>query len=331
MRCRALSAFVFILILTGLTGCKKPPNSVSGGAAYLVPVQPPKSHYLIDARVDAARALIEGQEKITLKNNSSLPLNVVALDWQMNGSSSMDVTAQGQKLSPKAGPSASNPGSPVFFNLPRAVVPGEELKLDISFRQKFGDPKEESGGTTSWYPRLWWDGLPVHEAFSVKLEVPEGYALAASGRLDPKTGRYEAESARTFGIYLGKGMKTESREVDGVLITSLFTEKGAKAASICLETAADAIKYYKEWLGFYPFPFLTIIPGGPGAGAVILSPPASSPSTALKPTKKENRRGIGSTSPRMKSAMNTGESGLWTPTIPLGSGFAWGSSRIRAI
>ena len=234
------------------------------GAAYLVPVQPPKSHYLIDARVDAARALIEGQEKISLKNNSSLPLNVVALDWQMSGSSSLDITAEGQKLSPKAGPSPSNPGSPVFFNLPRAVDPGEELKLDISFRQKFGDPKEESGGTTSWYPRLWWDGLPVHEAFSVKLEVPAGYALAASGRLNPKTGRYEAESARTFGIYLGKGMKTESRDVDGVRITSFFTEKGAKAARICLETAADAVKFYKDWLGLYPFPFLTIIPGGPG-------------------------------------------------------------------
>jgi tetratricopeptide (TPR) repeat protein len=51
-----------------------------------------------------------------------------------------------------------------------------------------------------------------------------------------------------------------SREVDGVLITPVFTEKGSKAAAVCLETAADAVHYYREWLGFYPFPFLTIIP-----------------------------------------------------------------------
>jgi len=43
-----------------------------------------------------------------------------------------------------------------------------------------------------------------------------------------------------------------------------FTEKGAKAAAVCLETAADAVHFYKEWLGFYPFPFLNIIPGGDG-------------------------------------------------------------------
>jgi tetratricopeptide (TPR) repeat protein len=48
------------------------------------------------------------------------------------------------------------------------------------------------------------------------------------------------------------------------LISSYFTDKGAKAAAICLETAADAIHFYKQWLGFYPFPFLSIIPGGAG-------------------------------------------------------------------
>ena len=96
------------------------------------------------------------------------------------------------------------------------------------------------------------------------MDVPQGWVLAASGRLDPKTGRYEAAAARTFGMFLGKDMKSASREADGVLITSVFTEKGAKAAAICLETAADAVRFYKNWLGFYPFPFLTIIPGGSG-------------------------------------------------------------------
>ena len=59
-------------------------------------------------------------------------------------------------------------------------------------------------------------------------------------------------------------MKTAEKEVDGVLITSYFTDKGAKAAALCLETAADAVRFYKEWLGFYPFSFLNIVPGGSG-------------------------------------------------------------------
>lgn len=257
------NALMFLSILTLFSGCKEQSSLASGGGHFRMPIQPPKSRYIIDARVDAVRAAIEGQEKIILKNSSNLAINIIAIDWQIGDSSPLEVMAHGQKLSPSDGSSGAA-GPPVFFSLPKAVPPGEELELDINFKQKFGEPQEESGGTTNWYPRLWWDGLPLHDAFSVKLEVPAGYALAASGRLDPKTGRYEAESARTFGIYLGKGMKTQSREAEGVLITSLFTDKGSKAAGICLETAADAIKFYKDWLGFYPFPFLTIIPGGPG-------------------------------------------------------------------
>jgi len=98
----------------------------------------------------------------------------------------------------------------------------------------------------------------------VKICAPEGFAVIASGRLDPRTGRYESSAARTFGLCLAPGLKSAARETDGVLITAYFTDKGAKAAAICLETAADAVHFYKDWLGFYPFQVLNIIPGGEG-------------------------------------------------------------------
>jgi len=118
--------------------------------------------------------------------------------------------------------------------------------------------------TSRFSPCLWWDGLSGQDSYSVKLDMPQGYTLAASGRLNPKTGRYENTGARTFGIFLGKNMKAESRDVDGVMVTTAATEKGAQAAAICLDTAAGVIKYAKSWLGFYAFSFLTIIPGGSG-------------------------------------------------------------------
>ncbi|HRD02059.1 MAG TPA: hypothetical protein PLP57_05365 [Candidatus Saccharicenans sp.] len=257
------NVLIILLILPLFAGCKEKSNIPSSREQFWVPSPPPKSRYIIDARVDAAKAAIEGQEKIILKNTSKLPIYVIALDWQISDLSSLEVIAHGQKLSPLGGPSGAI-GSPVFFDLLKAVAPGEKLELNINFKQEIEEPLEESLGGTHWYPRLWWDSLPLHDDFSVRLETPAGYALAASGRINPETGRYEAESTRTFGIYLGKGMKTQSREVEGVLITSLFTEKGSKAAAICLETAADAIKYYKDWLGFYPFSYLTIVPGDAG-------------------------------------------------------------------
>ena len=234
--------------------------------AYWTPTDPPKSHYVIDARFDLSlKGAIEGKETIVLKNTSLRPIDVVAVDWSMGPACSISVTTSGSFLTPLNPENKPVLSSPLFYPLTEPLAPGKRLKLEVEFRKAVEFPAEDTDfGDTGWYPRLWWDGLPLHDSFSVKIDVPAGFALAASGRLNPKTGRYENEGARTFGMYLGKGMKTESREAEGVLITTLATEKGAKAAAACLDTAVDVIKYCQKWLGFYPFSFLNIIPGGSG-------------------------------------------------------------------
>jgi tetratricopeptide (TPR) repeat protein len=234
--------------------------------AYWSPAEPPKSHYAIDARLDLSpKGAIEGTETIVLKNASRLPISVVALDWSQGPASSISVTASGSTLAPLNPEKKPVLSSPLVYLLPKPLAPGKKLELDVTFRKTVEFSAEDTEfGDTHWYPRLWWGGLPLHDSFSVKLDVPAGFALAASGRLDQETGRYKNKGARTFGIYLGKNMKTEFREVEGVLVTTVATEKGAKAAAACLDTAMDVIKFCKEWLGFYPFSFLNIIPGGRG-------------------------------------------------------------------
>lgn len=233
---------------------------------YWAPADPPKSHYLIDARVDLSpKGSVEGKETILLQNTSRLPLGVVALDWSMGTTSTISVIASGSTLTPLDPEKKPALSSPLTYLLPEPLAPGKKLKLDVTFSKMVEFSAEDTEyGDTHWYPRVWWDGLQLHDSFSVKLDVPAGFALAASGRLNPKTGRFENKGARTFGIYLGKSMKTESRESEGVLVTTLATEKGGKAAAACLDTALDVIKFCKEWFGFYPFSFLNIIPGGRG-------------------------------------------------------------------
>jgi len=237
-----------------------------GQKAYWTPADPPKSHYVIDARLDLSpKGAIEGKETILLKNTSRLPMSMVAVDWSMGPESTISVIASGSALTPLNPENKPVLSSPLFYPLLEPLAPGKQLKLEVTFRKTVEFSAEDTDfGDTRWYPRLWWDGQPLHDSFSVKLDIPAGFALAASGRLNPRTGRYENKGARTFGIYLGKNMKTESRESEGVLITTLATEKGAKAAAACLDTAVDVIKYCKGWLGFYPFAFLNIIPGGSG-------------------------------------------------------------------
>ena len=249
-----------------LGACGSPEGNVFGAEdRFKTPVSPLKSHYRIDARIDLEDGVVAGRETITLQNSSTIPLTTVALTWTISDTRSLDVSIGGKQLAPRADEGGARRKSPLSYVLPNPITPGERLVLDVSFNEKIETAKDEAEYLTStWYPRLWWDGLPLHDSFSVKLDVSAGYALAASGRIDKKTGRFEADGARTFGVYLGKDTKASIREVDGVEIVAVFTEKGAKAAAVCLETAADAVRYFKNRLGFYPFPFLTIIPGGPG-------------------------------------------------------------------
>lgn len=250
-----------------LAGCSpggRPGAAPSAGSFY-TPAEPPSSRYVIDARVDVATAAVEGRETISLKNTGRAPIGTIAFDWTVGPNSKLEVAAGGRKLFPPDGASSDPQPQPIMIALPEALAPGASIELAVSFSRRWGGlTKQTEYSNDRWYPRLWWDGLEHHDAFSVKLDVPEGFSVIASGRLDPRTGRYEAARARTFGLCLVPGLKSASRETDGVQITSYFTDKGAKAAAVCLETAADAVHFYKQWLGFYPFPFLHIIPGGEG-------------------------------------------------------------------
>ncbi len=248
-----------------LTSVACAPFVVDSGEGYWVPADPPKCHYKIDAKVDLDVGFIEGKEMVTLRNDSNRSISVVGIDWLISAAYSIDVAVLGESLPVLNMRNENSAESPLFYRLPEPLKPGGQIQFDIMFKNTFDvDEDNTSFGRTNWYPRIWWDGLPVHDSFSVKLDTPEGYAMAISGRLDDSTGRYEIDGARTFGIHLASNETSETREVDGIQVTTLFTEKGAKAASVCLDTAVDAIKYYKDWLGFYPHEFLYIIPGGSG-------------------------------------------------------------------
>lgn len=228
---------------------------------FWVPAGPPQAHYKIEARI-ALPDTVEGKETIAFTNTLSKPIESLAFDWTINDSRSIELSLDGKPLTILNTEKTPQIPSPLFYELPEAVRPGSKIRISVKFSAADlmpGDTKEIK--LIDWYPRLWWDGLPVHDSFEVKLDIPSGYALAASGHLNKKTGYLENDGVKTFGIYLGKDLKTEEREVEGVRIVSLFTEKGSECARLCLKTAADVVGFYKSWLGFYPFKFLHIVPG----------------------------------------------------------------------
>jgi len=230
---------------------------------YWVPLDPPKSQYKIKVKIDVQNKAVEGTGTIILPNQSGKEISVIALDWSISDFQKLEISSDGKSLTmlnSKAPPISS----PLIFALPKPIQPGSQAKFQIKFYASnlIGNDTDEIL-LKNWYPRLWWDGLPVHDSFAVKLDVPSEYALVASGRLNKSTGYFENDGVKTFGIYLGKGLNTERKKVDDILITALFADNGSTCAKLCLDTAADVVKFYKQWLGFYPFDFLYIIPGAP--------------------------------------------------------------------
>ncbi len=258
-----LTIIVFLFLITPWVPVWSATQSSPAASGYFVPARLPRSHYRIDARIDFAAARLEGREVIVLKNDSTRPMDTIALAWRSSPSQSLELSAGGVRLTPCPDELAPNTLSPLFFRLPAPLRPGQTLTLEAGFRIEL-EQSQDGLQSASWYPRLWWDGLAGADDYSVGLTTPAEYALAASGHLDERTKRFEARGIRSFGLYLAKGETVESVEAEGVRISVISTEKGRKAAELCLKTAADAVSFYRKWLSFYPYPFLNIIPGDKG-------------------------------------------------------------------
>ncbi len=253
-------------VLAGLFAATSLAYDSAPAGGFRVPKDPPGADYVLEAKlaVGGETATVDGRGTIGLTNTNSLPLSIVAIEWtggqdQIAGL----VTLDGRALRCLNAAMNLPPATPLFFELPRPLERGAKIKLSVRFTYKTSIRAGQID-LQAWYPRLWWEGIPVRDEFKVKLEAPAGWVTAASGRLDPKTGYYENGSVTTrFGFFLSNAMKSERRESEGIELTALFTDKGKACALHCLEAAADIIRFYKGWLGVYPHRSLCIIPGQP--------------------------------------------------------------------
>lgn len=258
--------FVALFCLGVLSGITLPGDDrVPSAPAFWTPKNPPGAEYRLDAKiaVEAGVAVVSGRGTVTLSNTASRPLAVLAFEGTVSPAQTLELTVGGRPLRRLNEGLGLRPTTPIFYELPAPLGPGKKVRIDIVFSFKAGT-SDGQVALHSWHPRLWWEGMPVRDSFKVKLDIPAGYAMAVSGRLNPRTGYYENDCVTTsFGIFLSKAMQADTRESADVLITALFTEKGKDCARFCLDAAADIIAFYKKWLGVYPHKSLCIIPGGP--------------------------------------------------------------------
>lgn len=247
---------IAILWALGWVGYAAAPEENPGLSSFLAPVHIPKTHYSYNVVVDSLHKSIGGSGEIRIHYEKGPDLSVLALEAKgpvtvSYGKKTLDCLAVVHGVH--------------FFQSPDRLRAGGEMALTVRFTVP-GVVFSDNGcfQMQGWLPRLWWDGLAHHASYQVKIAAPADIVVAASGRLNPSTGAYESSAVRSHALFLGVGLQKKEIRAHGVDIVMIHTAAGAPCAEYCLNVAADAVGFYKNWLGFYPHDFLYILPGGSG-------------------------------------------------------------------
>ena len=220
---------------------------------FWAPVAPPRAQYSIDVALSSDASRLEGRETIRFRNDTPRPIGRIALQWYGDV---LRVRANGVRVERSPGKH-----SLALFDLPGDVGPGGRVELSVEFGAPWKLNQRTGSEITSFLsPRLWW-GLGTLDDYEVRVHMPEGYAVATSGRYDPAARGYRAEGVRAFGLFIGKGHESAEADAGDVRIRAVFTAAGRPCAELLLKTAVDVIGFYRERFGFYPHRSLSIVPG----------------------------------------------------------------------
>lgn len=181
------------------------------------------------------------------------------------------------------------------FSLDKPLVANDQIEITITFTLKLPNGTNRLGyfsdvySLTNWYPILSiydpvkdkWDENqfnPVGESnysdvanYNVALHIPKDIVAATTGVASTeniegssKIINITAEKVRDFVIIMSKNYKVVSKDVDGVKVNSYYLvenpkEINEKKALKILDTVSDALKFFSDTFGKYPYPELDVM------------------------------------------------------------------------
>ncbi|HXX14400.1 MAG TPA: hypothetical protein VEJ47_05805 [Candidatus Eremiobacteraceae bacterium] len=188
----------------------------------------------------------------------------LALDWSIGPKKALTVTANGKAAELILRPGRAEVNGPLLVELPEPLNPGVDVELKIEFRNAYQTDFASEGRLLlqGWYPQLWW-GFGTEDDYTVLIKVPQGWGVLTSGVFDPASDDWRGKDIRNFAVWMfdEKRYVVEYAQSGDVQISAAHTLAGAKCAKLVLQTAEDAVDFYRKRFGFYPHASLTIIPG----------------------------------------------------------------------
>lgn len=227
---------------------------------FWAPAAPLPTTYRVEVQIDTGRQVVSGTERLMLINALSIPLHTLVLQSRQGRGGRLQIRSSSQELYPATQPANANGDCPLLLHLCEPLEPGGWMELALDFQGPLPAPQYGAWMLRDWYPRLWW-GYPTCDDFDMRIQAPEGCRLVASGRADPDPSLWRARRVRSFGIVLARDCELAEAHAGDTLLRSLFTVAGRDCAELLLGTAVDAVDFYRSEFGFYPQPFLSIVPG----------------------------------------------------------------------
>lgn len=258
-----LTASLVIIILAFFA------SPLKAQSAYYVPSSVPQVHYDLSVDINVEEDVINGSGRMILQNAGQYPLSQIVIDWPQTETSELELYQNGKKLS-LINPGPSSQESRVYA-LNKDIAAGQKLEVQVDFKRMdfIGDDTEQIYLSGNWYPEIWRDGMPKTDSYSVKVNYPSAYQIAATGIEKNEKNRFEVDHARFFAVYLGKNQKMLSETVTGVQLRVLYPDDGEEVGQIAFDMSKRAMAFFVETYGFFPFPYYYVIPGstrGPWGG-----------------------------------------------------------------
>ena len=252
------------------------------------------SVYTIDMVIvlDGADIRLEGSEEVVYTNQESVPLEAIYFRLIPNVGGEYlavsDIQIDGNPIEP----SLEFGNTALRLDLLEPLAPGESTIIIMRFD---AEVPSEMGGNYGLYVYLdnilaldaFFPIIPVYNDegwnveeppqnadmiftdvsfFSVMVDAPEEFVLAAGGKETERVERserqivtFEGGPQRDFYLAASPRFVSESTSVDGIKLTSYFVEEFRPSGERVLEIGANALSAFSQRFGPYPYSELDMV------------------------------------------------------------------------
>ena len=202
-----------------------------------------------------------------------------------------DLTAQMRFIAPDDGNEADR--TVMSVPLPAPVAPNGEVEIEMAWTSRVPRPFARTGYIgdyyfiVHWFPKIGvlenggWNTHQFHAAtefyadygvYDVRLTVPAGWVLGASGREASKTDNgdgtathvYRAEDVHDFAWttspdFIERRQTFRHAGLPAVEMRLLLQPEHEGQAGRYFDATAACLRYYGEWFGAYPYGYVTIV------------------------------------------------------------------------